>query len=163
MTLHLHRLHRNHQDIEEPPVTIEGSTTADDAVTLQISFAGEFWRKVEAFIDEKLGPLIAHEKEEAIAMLVEYGAPEEGPHRVFSTQEKFAISGEQSSLHFRQFDVFRHNRSIAIGLKVHLDSNRLLKKKLVELKGVEAVPRDEWDSWDERTVNQLYERYVFAK
>ena len=66
-------------------------------------------------------------------------------------------------MHFRQFDVFRHNRSIAIGLKVHLDSNRLLKKKLVELKGVEAVPRDEWDSWDERTVNQLYERYVFAK
>ncbi len=163
MTLHLHGLRRNHEDSDERPVMIEGCTTVDDAVILEISFGREFWKKVEAFIDEKLGSLTAREKEEAVAMLVEHGAPKEGSYRVFSAVERFAISSEQSSLHFKQFDLYRHNRSVAVGLKAHLDSNRLLKKKLAELKGVQAVPRDEWDSWDEKTVDELYERYVFAK
>ncbi len=144
-------------------VALESKASEGGSVVLDLSFSGEYWRKIEEFLEQRTGFLTKQETSEALAILLEYGASTEAPPTPLSVSQKFALSGEYSSLHFKQFECFKENRDIALGLRVHIDANRLLKRRLAELRGAQAVPHDEWDSWDEATIARYYEKYVFAR
>lgn len=131
-------------------------------VIVEVSLAGAFRKKVDAFLEEKFGYISTREEEEVIATLVEFGARSSGATKLLSSTEKFAIAGRDSSLHFKQYEYFKQNRDVAIGLRTHLDRNRELKGKLRAVNRAESVPSDEWDSWDEDTVNGFYDKYVFG-
>ncbi len=146
-----------------PPVGIESKVVEEDAVSFEVSFAGDYWEKLETFLREKIGTLTQREKADAIALLLEYGAPEENTARELTTAERFAVGAKHSSLKFKMFECFQENKEIAVGLTVHLALNRSLKKQIAELRGAEAVPRDEWDSWNDAKVSELQNTYLFVK
>jgi len=149
---------KDRQMVDNKPVTVEGKVIDNDRVSLEISFGKEFWERLETFLKQK-----QLKTREGIALLLEYGATEVDTARHLTTEEKFAISGRYSSLRFKLFECFQENRAIAVGLSVHLDENRRLKRKLTELKGEEAVPQNDWDSWDSKTVVEYQNRYLFMK
>ena len=137
---------------------IERKVIENERVSLEISFGKEFWERLETFLKQK------HLKtEEGIALLLEYGSPETDTATTLTTEEKSAIHGKYSSLRFKMFECFQDNRAMVIGLSVHLNENRRLKKKLAELKGVKAVPQDIWDSWDNKAVAEYQNKYLFTR
>ena len=146
-----------------PPVSVESRIVEEGAISLEVSFAGDYWEKVETFLRQKIGYLNEREKADAIALLLEYGAPEENAARERTAAEKFAIGAKHSSLKFRMFECFQENKAIAVGLTVHLALNKSLKKQIAELRGAEAVPHDEWDSWNDAQISELQNTYLFVK
>lgn len=154
---------RDEGESDSPPVSVGSSSPEPDGITLEASFGKEYWDTVEKFLRERIGFLTDREKAEAVSMLVEYGAPEENTARELSMAEKFAAGGERSLLHFKMYECFQENRAIAVGLAIHLARNRALKKQLASLQGDAPVPRNEWDSWDDATVSEYQNRYLFIK
>jgi len=144
--------------VASKPVTVEDKVVDKDRVSLDISFGMEFWERLEDFLKKK-----QLETSEGIALLLEWGAPEVDTVRHLTMAEKCGIAGPYSSLHFKLYECFQDTRAMTIGLSVHLDENRRLKRKLAELKGVEAVPQDAWDSWDNKTIMEYLNKYLFMR
>jgi len=110
-----------------------------------------------------MGFLSDREKAEAISLLLEYGAPVESTAKELTMAEKFAVGASHSSLKFRMFECFQENKAIAVGLAVNLALNRSLKKQVAKLQGVEAVPHDGWDAWDDAEISEYLNLYLFVK
>lgn len=146
-----------------PPVSVESKIVEEGVVSLEVSFAGDYWEKVETFLRQKIGHPTEREKADAIAMILEYGAPKENAAREWTMTEKFAIGAEHASLKFRMFECFQENKAISIGLTVNLGLDRSLKRQVAELRGGEAVPHNEWDSWGDAKVSEYQNRYLFVK
>jgi len=146
-----------------PPLTIESKFVEDASVSLEISFGGAFWEKLEKFLREKMGFLTDGEKAEAIALLLEYGAPVESTAKELTMAEKFAVGASHSSLKFKMFECFQENKAIAVGLAVNLAHNKSLKKQLAKWRGAGTVPHNEWDAWDDTKVSEYLNRYLFVK
>lgn len=158
------RLARRTEDASpRVPVSIESKLVEGNTVTLEIAFGDDFWEKLDTFLRQKLGHLNEREAAEAVALLLDYGVPEENTARELTMAEKFALGAGHSSLKFQMFECFQANRAIAVGLAVNLPHNRSLKKRLAELRGAEAVPHNDWDSWDDAKINEYQNRYLFVK
>ncbi len=148
---------------DEAPVEVVSRTVESDGVSLELSFGEEFWTKLEGFIGERIGFLGARQRDDAISLLLQWGAPEDYKPASLTTVEKFAIMGDWSSLHWKLHDCFKDNQAIAMGLRIHWETNRSLKRRLAELKGAGAVPKNEWDGWDDDDLDSFYKKHVFAK
>jgi len=73
------------------------------------------------------------------------------------------VGSRYAALNFRTSEYYAPNNDIAVGLRLHLQENKSLKRELKENGMEEYVSEDEWDKWDENFINELYRRYVFCK
>jgi len=72
------------------------------------------------------------------------------------------LTRKYSSTRFHAYEYFVENRAITIGLRFALSENRLLKSRLRNECLQTLVPKDEWDGWNESTIESYFSKYVFA-
>ncbi|MDG6941254.1 MAG: hypothetical protein JRN65_04640, partial [Nitrososphaerota archaeon] len=128
-------LRRTEEVAGGPLVSVEGKIAGEGAVSLEVSFARDYWETLETFLRQKIGYLTEREKADAMSPLLDYGAHEESTARELTMTEKFAVGAKHSSLKFRMFKCFQANKAIAVGLTVHLTHNKSLERKVAELRG----------------------------
>ncbi len=163
MNYHRWRISLRGEGEAGPAVVVECRSVSDESVTLSLSLTKGFMKTLEDFLSAKLGFLASPQRNEAISLLLEWGSSGSPQGTPLTNAEKFAIVGMHSSLHFKLYECYNDNQSVAMGLRAHCELNRRLKKRLVEVMGPAAVPRDEWDSWDEAVFERFQRKYLFLR
>jgi hypothetical protein len=103
---------------------------------------------------------------QGIPLLIEYGLSDESEEEL----EKLKLEKESQMDHlqrkycimkFNTYEYFMENKVLTIRLSFLLSKNRSLKRKLIE-EGLQSyLSQNEWDNWNEATVNELFRKYVF--
>lgn len=126
-----------------------------------VEMSKDFYREAIMFLHDK-GYMSAEEEQEGMALLLEFGLSE-------VNQEELERNGKNmreisyAALKFKCYELYKQNQAIVFGLRVHVQENKALKKKIAE-KGIMVDGKeDEWELWDDEHLDVLYNRYVFNK
>jgi len=117
--------------------------------------------KLDRFLKEKGLP-----ERQGIPMLIQYGLSgesEEELEKLKSEKESQMgrIWGAYAVMKFRAYEYFTENKALTMRLPSSLSENRSLKRRL-ENTGIQSlVPKDEWDDWNQETVESYFRKYVF--
>jgi len=135
----------------------------DGNVSLSIKLSDEFYKELYAFLNEKGLTCWGNDKA-AIVLLLQFGLSgenEAGLERIKSEMERLA--SRYASMRFQTSEYYAQNNAVTCGLRQHLRENKMLKLALKEKGLGHYVSRDEWDDWDEKRINELYQLYVLCK
>jgi hypothetical protein len=145
---------------EQVDARILGAVEDGDAVRLKVAMKNEFYGKVYRFL-EAAGCTYYGRERATIAMLLDYGLSEVPVEEL--TKNVAEMNDQMSSyaaMRFQAYEYYAQNNSITQGLRYFLHKNESLKRKLREKGLGDRVPADEWDTWDEATVDGFYRRYI---
>jgi hypothetical protein len=99
-----------------------------------------------------------------MSLLLELGLSGESREELERNKnEMWKESSRYAAMSFQTSEYYAKNSAITMGLRLHLQENRALKKKLKEKGLGEYIREDDWDNWDDNIINELYRRYVFCK
>lgn len=145
------------------PVTILAVQENGEKVCLQICFNPEFYKELDEFLSKK-GYVNNGNDNAGIPLLLEFGLSGESREDLEKIkQEMLQSSSHNAAMSFRTAQYYSSNQAIAIGLTVHLSENKRLKEELKERGLGHQITENEWDSWDQKYINDLYQKYVFGK
>jgi hypothetical protein len=151
---------------EQPiePVKILEITHSQGNVCLRVAMSFEFYNELHTFLEHQGWMSWGHNEKEGIALLLEFGLSEESREELERNKEELLkVSSRYAALNFQTSEYYANNSAIAMGLRLHLQENKSLKKKL-EKRGLGGyVSEDEWDKWDDNYINELYRIYVFCR
>lgn len=146
-----------------PPLRILEIREGSHRVHLRIALSPDFYRELYRFLEQKGFVSYGHEAD-GIALLLEFGCSTENHEEMEQDMEAMRRDGPHyAALSYQTAEYYAKNSAIAMGLRFHLQENRLLKKRLREEGLGELASEDEWDRWDEDTIAELYRRYVFCR
>lgn len=133
-----------------------GKACLDVSITLEV--AG----KLDQFLKEK-----GFYRKEGIPMLIEYGLSGESKNELEKlNSEKASLAGqllkEYAVMRFRIYEYLMENKSMTIRLRSLLTENRSLKERLKKEGFQSCISQDDWDNWDEETIDNLFHKYVFT-
>jgi len=132
-------------------------------IYLRVAVSREFHNELHEFLKQKGYVSFGREKE-GMSLLLEFGLSEENRSGLERNQsEMWKESSCYAAMTFQTAEYYARNTAITLGLNLHLQENRALKKELKEKGLGEFVLEDEWDKWDENFIDALYRRYVFHK
>lgn len=130
---------------------MESISHENSQTTIHLILEGDVLKSIRTFMKEMgIGDMNS-----ALSALVRYGVSDEPTERI----EAWAISSKYAATRFRAFILFEENKALVAGLSAALSENRRLKKELKK-RGIQ-VPRDVWDEWDDSSVNQMLDKYLF--
>ena len=150
---------------EQPvePVKILEITESQGSVCLRVAMSFEFYNEVYEFL-KQTGLTCWGNDKKAIPLFLRFGLSEDTREDLERNKEELLKVGSRyAALNFRTAEYYATNNDIAVGLRLHLQENKSLKRELKENGMEEYVSEDEWDKWDENFINELYRRYVFCK
>lgn len=129
---------------------------------LKISIPYEAAEKLDQFLKEKGLP-----ERQGIPMLIHYGLSEESEEELekLKSEKESQIGhlwGTYATMKFRAYEYFTENKALTMRLSYSLSENLSLKRRLENMGLRSLVPKDEWDGWNEETVESYFRRYVFA-
>ena len=147
----------------QEPVRILEAKENGDKVSLRVAMSREFYNELYEFLKQK-GYVSLGREREGMSLLLEFGLSEENRSGLERNQkEMWKESSCYAAMTFQTAEFYARNTAITLGLNLHLQENRALKKRLKEKGLGEFVLEDEWDKWDENFIDALYRRYVFHK
>lgn len=145
------------------PVTIVDARPAEGKVSLTLSMTREFYEELRDYLKKKGYVALGREKD-GIAILLKLGLSEiTHTEREKGREYTSKHSSRHASIHYQTTEYYDNNGAIVKGLKLHLKENQALKLQLKEQGLGKSVSDDEWDHWDEATIDAFYQRYVFCK
>jgi hypothetical protein len=132
-------------------------------IYLRVAMSREFHCELHEFLKQK-GYVFWGREKEGMSLLLESGLSEEDRSGLEKNQSEMSKESScYAAMTFQTAEYYARNTAITLGLNLHLQKNRALKKELKEKGLGEFVPADEWDKWDEDFIDVLYRRYVFHK
>lgn len=150
-------------DQPAPPLWVLEVKESSGRVYLRIALSPDFYRELYQFLEQKGFVSYGHEAD-GIALLLEFGCSTESHEELQQDTEAMRRDGAHyAAMSFQTAEYYAKNSAIAMGLRFHLQENRLLKKRLKEQGLGGLVTEDEWDRWDEDTIVELCRRYVFCR
>lgn len=145
------------------PVEILEVRRSGDKVYLRVEMSPGFYSEVHEFLDQK-GYVSFGRESEGMSFLLQFGISEESRTELERNQSQmWKESSQYAATTFQTAEYYARNTAITLGLHLHLQENRALKKELKEKGLDEFASKDEWDEWDEDAVDAFYRRYVFRK
>lgn len=120
-------------------------------------------------VAEKLAQFLKEKglfEKQGFPLLIEYGLSEE------SVEELTKLNLEKDSqmrhmyetyctMKFRAYEYFMENQALTMRLSSMLSRNKALKQKLKEEGLLKYSSQDEWDSWDEKKIEEFFRKYIF--
>jgi hypothetical protein len=150
---------------EQPvePVRILEAKESEGSVYLRLAMSREFYNELYEFLEHKGYVCFGREKA-GISLLLEFGLSEESHETLERNKDEMSeMSSSYATMNFQTSEYYARNSAITRGLRIHLQENKSLKRKLKEQDAGSRLPEDEWDKWDDDFINELYRRYVFCK
>lgn len=134
-----------------------------EKVRLKVVIPYEVAEKLRLFLKEK-GIL----EGQGIPLLIQYGLSSESEEELerLKNEMKSKIAqklwGEYAIMKFKAYEYFMENKAMVMKLSSMLQENRMLKRRLKTEGLQKLIPKDEWDSWDNSTIDAYYQKYVFG-
>ena len=151
------------QSQNEEPVKILEARESEDKACLRVAMEYEFYNDLLEFLKPKRDVSFGHEKE-AISLLLEYGLSEESREELERIKNEIErVGSHYAAMCFQTYEYYAKNNAITMGLRLHLQENKSLKRELKERGLGGYASADEWDKWDDNFIDGLYRRYVFCK
>jgi hypothetical protein len=150
---------------EQPvePVRILEAKESEGSVYLRLAMSREFYNELYEFLERK-GYMCFGREKAGISLLLEFGLSEESHETLERNKdEMWEASSSYAAINFQTSEYYARNSTITRGLRIHLQENKSLKRKLREQGFGSYLSEDAWDKWDDNFVNELYRRYVFCK
>ena len=150
---------------EQPvePVKILEITESGSNVCLRVAMSFEFYNELYEFL-KQTGLTCWGNDKKAIPLFLQFGLSEDTREELERNKEELLKVGSRyAALNFQTSEYYASNNDIAIGLRLHLQENKSLKRELKERGLGHYVSENEWDKWDDNFINELYRRYVFCK
>lgn len=152
-----HISQRRQADLITALETIESREKARLKVAIPHGVAEKLWQ----FLKEKGLP-----KKQGIPLVIEYGLSDESEEKLEKLKlekesQMHNLYGTYCNMKFRSYEYFMENKALTIRPSFLLSKNRSLKRRLIE-EGLQSyLSQNEWDNWNEATVNELLRKYVF--
>ena len=140
---------------------LEAIKMKDCRVCLNVAMKQDFYDELYMFLKQK-GYISLKREKEGIELILEFGLSKEKRNNLEKIRDEMRDSS-YAAVKYKCYKYYKENQAITIGLNIHLQNNKLLKKKLMEHGMDDYVSEDDWDDWSEKTIDGLYRRYVFGK
>lgn len=134
-----------------------------EKVRLKVVIPYEAAEKLRWFLKEK-GIL----EGQGIPLLIQYGLSSESEEELEKLKNEMKsktaqkLWGEYAIMKFKAYEYFMENKAMVMRLSSMLQENRMLKRR-VKTEGLQKlIPKNEWDGWDDSTVDAYYQKYVFG-
>jgi hypothetical protein len=150
---------------EQPvePVKILEVRESGSNVCLRVAMSFEFYNELYEFL-KQTGLTCWGNDKKAIPLFLQIGLSEDTREELERNKEELLKVGSRyAALNFQTAEYYATNSDIAMGLRLHLQENKSLKRELKERGLGHYVSEDEWDRWDDDFIKELYRRYVFCK
>jgi len=148
---------------EDEPVRIVEVRQSETGTVLRIALSNEFYDELFGFLKQK-GYSALGRDQEGLSLLLEFGLAEDTQKELENNRNEMWKEGPRyAAISFKTAELYARNFDLTKGLRLHLLQNRSFKKRLLEMGYPDYVTQDEWDSWDENTIKEFYNRYVFGK
>jgi hypothetical protein len=103
---------------------------------------------------------------QGVQMLIEYGLSKESEEELkkLASEKESKMRdmwGKYVNMKFRAYEYFVENGPLTRRLPNSLSKNHSLKRQLENMGLQRLVPKDEWDNWNDKTVDRYFRRYVF--
>jgi hypothetical protein len=136
---------------------------SEGKVFLRVAISFEFYNELNGFLTRNRLTYWGNDRK-VIPILLEYGISDDSDEELERQQDEMTKVGSRyAAINFQTAEYYARNSAIAMGLRLHLQENRSLKRKLKKIGLGEYVSEDEWDNWDNNFIDELYRRYVFCK
>jgi hypothetical protein len=144
-------------------VRILKAKESGDKICLRVAMSREFYNELYEFLKQK-GYVSLGREREGMSLLLEFGLSEESREELERNKnEMWKESSHYAAISFQTSEYYAKNSAITMGLRLHLQENKLLKQKLKEKGLGDYASEDEWDKWNDSFISELYRRYVFGK
>jgi hypothetical protein len=153
----------SHEESPVEPVNILEMRKNDDAVHLRLAMSRGFYDELYEFLEQNGLTYWGNDKR-VVPLFIQYGLSEASREGL----EKFEndllkVRSRYAAINFQTSEYYAKNQAITMGLRMHLEENKFLKKKMKANGLASCVSEDEWDKWDDNYINELYRKYVFGK
>jgi len=140
-------------------VSITSVIDNGDQVRIKASFKGGTWNKLTRFGREKGYTSM----KELLPTLFAFGVTErEGVDIEKRRSEVFVLGGKYAAMKFEAYRRFADNRALTMALSSMLPENKRLRK-LAAQKGLAVMKKEDWDDWDQGTIDSYYKKYLFIR
>ncbi len=148
---------QNHPDL----VTALKEIESREKTHFKIQLPESSERKVKAFLKD-----MGFRWQDGLELLISYGLSDENEAELenLKTERETALdqlSRAYAPMRFKTYLYSEENCALTMNLRPMLNENRSLKRALKKLGLEDCFSNDEWDEWDEPTVERFYRKYVF--
>jgi hypothetical protein len=134
----------------------------DDVVHLRLAMSRGFYVELYEFLKQNGLTYWGNDKK-VVPLFIQYGLSESREGLGEYENDLSKVSSRYAAINFQTSEYYARNQAITMGLRMHLEENKLLKKKLKALGLASYVSEDAWDKWDDNYISELYRKYVFGK